>query len=85
MNYGDIGWAGMDWIKLAQDTDKWRTLVSTANVGNILSSYTTGDYSRKIQLSSKEFYWMTTGVMCNPWEVKTNLMTFIGSYDGSNT
>jgi hypothetical protein len=25
----EIGWDGMDWINLAQDSDQWRTLVST--------------------------------------------------------
>jgi hypothetical protein len=24
----EIGWDGMDWIYLAQDTDRWRTLVT---------------------------------------------------------
>jgi hypothetical protein len=26
---GEIGWDGMDWIDLAQDWDRWRTLVNT--------------------------------------------------------
>jgi hypothetical protein len=25
----EIGWGGVDWINLAQDTDQWRALVST--------------------------------------------------------
>jgi hypothetical protein len=25
----EIGWDGMDWIDLAQDRDRWRTLVNT--------------------------------------------------------
>jgi hypothetical protein len=29
MDVGEIGWGGMDWIDLAQDTDQWRALVST--------------------------------------------------------
>jgi hypothetical protein len=24
-----VGWDGMDWIDLAQDTDQWRALVNT--------------------------------------------------------
>jgi hypothetical protein len=28
MGLGEIGWGGVDWIGLAQDTDKWRTLLS---------------------------------------------------------
>jgi hypothetical protein len=24
----EIGWGGMDWIDLAQDTDQWRALVN---------------------------------------------------------
>jgi hypothetical protein len=27
-NLGEIGWGGMDWIDLAQDTDQWRALVN---------------------------------------------------------
>jgi hypothetical protein len=29
MDLRDIGWDGMDWIKLAQDRDQWRALVNT--------------------------------------------------------
>jgi hypothetical protein len=25
----EIGWDGVDWIDLAQDTDRWRALVNT--------------------------------------------------------
>jgi hypothetical protein len=25
----EIGWRGMDWIHLAQDSDEWRTFVNT--------------------------------------------------------
>jgi hypothetical protein len=25
----EIGWGGMDWIDLAQDSDQWRALVNT--------------------------------------------------------
>jgi hypothetical protein len=28
MDLLDIGWSGVDWIGLAQDRDKWRTLVN---------------------------------------------------------
>jgi hypothetical protein len=28
MNLGEIGWGSVDWIGLAQDTDKWGALVS---------------------------------------------------------
>jgi hypothetical protein len=27
MGLGEIGWSGMGWIGLAEDRDKWRTLV----------------------------------------------------------
>jgi hypothetical protein len=47
----------MDWIYLAQDGDQWRALVNTAirlrvpiNVGNFLSSFATGGFSRRSQL-----------------------------------
>jgi hypothetical protein len=28
MDLGDIGWDGMDWINLAQDSDQWKALVN---------------------------------------------------------
>ena len=28
MDLQEVGYGGMDWIKLAQDRDRWRTLVS---------------------------------------------------------
>jgi len=29
MDLQKVGWGGMDWIYLAQDRDRWRTLVNT--------------------------------------------------------
>jgi hypothetical protein len=29
MDVGEIGWEGVDWMHLAQDTDQWRVLVNT--------------------------------------------------------
>jgi hypothetical protein len=29
MDFREIGWDGMDWIDLAKNRDKWRTLVYT--------------------------------------------------------
>jgi hypothetical protein len=29
IDLGEIGWKGMGWIDLAQDSDQWRALVST--------------------------------------------------------
>jgi hypothetical protein len=28
MDLQEVGWGGMDWIDMAQDRDRWRTLVS---------------------------------------------------------
>jgi hypothetical protein len=28
MDLQEVGWVGMDWIELAQDGDRWRTLVN---------------------------------------------------------
>jgi hypothetical protein len=28
MDLGEVGWDGMDWIDLAQDSDQWRALVN---------------------------------------------------------
>jgi hypothetical protein len=43
----EIGWDGMDWIELAQDSNKWRPLVKMVmnlrvpqNVGKFLSNCT---------------------------------------------
>jgi hypothetical protein len=54
MNLREIGWGGMDWIDLAQVTDQWRAVVNTVmnllvewNIGKFLSSFTTGDFSRR--------------------------------------
>jgi hypothetical protein len=29
MDLGEIGWGGVDWICLAQDKNRWRTLVNS--------------------------------------------------------
>jgi hypothetical protein len=29
MDHSERGWAGMDWIDLVQERDKWRALVNT--------------------------------------------------------
>jgi hypothetical protein len=29
MDLREIGWDGMDWIKLAQNSDQWRAIVNT--------------------------------------------------------
>jgi hypothetical protein len=29
MDLREVGWDGMDWIGLAQDTDQWRDVVNT--------------------------------------------------------
>jgi hypothetical protein len=51
IEFREIGWGGMDWIDLAQDSDQWRDLVNTVmNLRVFLSSYTTGGFSRKAQL-----------------------------------
>jgi hypothetical protein len=58
MDLREIGWGGMGWIGLAQNRDQWRALVNTVmnlrvpqNVGNFLSSCTTGGFSRRAQLN----------------------------------
>jgi hypothetical protein len=54
MGLRQIGWGGVDWIGLVQDSDKWRALVNAVmnlrvikNVGKFLSSCATGGFSRR--------------------------------------
>jgi hypothetical protein len=53
MGLREIGYYGMDWTDLAQDSDQWRAIVNTVinlrvaqNFGKFLSSCTTGDFLR---------------------------------------
>jgi hypothetical protein len=57
INFREIGWGCVNWIDLAQDRDQWTALVNTVmnlpvlyNVGEFLSSCTTGGFSRRTQL-----------------------------------
>jgi hypothetical protein len=57
MDLREIGWDGVDWIALAQDSDRWRALVNTVmnirvplNAENFLSGCTSGSFSRGAQL-----------------------------------
>jgi hypothetical protein len=36
MDLKEIGWKDVDWIDLAQDRDKWRSLVNTVKCGERL-------------------------------------------------
>jgi len=54
MNLQEVGCGYMDWIGLAQDRDRWRTLVSTVmnlrvprNAGNFLTSCKPVSFSRR--------------------------------------
>jgi hypothetical protein len=56
MDLREIGWDGMEWIHLAQDSDQWRALVNTVmnlrvpqNAGKFLSSCKIGGFSRRAQ------------------------------------
>jgi hypothetical protein len=57
MDLREIGWDGMDWSDLAQDSDQWRALVNTVmnlrvpyTAGKFLSICTIGGFSRRAQL-----------------------------------
>jgi hypothetical protein len=57
MDFGEMGWRGIDWIGLAQDRDKWRALANAVlslwvpqNAGRLSSGSTTGGLSSSAQL-----------------------------------
>jgi hypothetical protein len=58
MDVGEVGWADVDWIGLAQDRDKWRALVNVVtnlrapqNAGKLSSDCSTnGGLSSGVQL-----------------------------------
>jgi hypothetical protein len=57
MDRGEIGWGAMDWIDLADDTDKWKALVNAVmnqrvsqNSRNFLSGCRIGGFSRRAQV-----------------------------------
>jgi hypothetical protein len=57
MDLREVEWRGIYWIDLAWDRDQWMAFVNTVmniqvlqNIGNFLSSCTTGDFSRKAHL-----------------------------------
>jgi hypothetical protein len=58
MDPKEIGGSGVEWINVARDRDKWRVLVNrvmnlfvSRNFGKLLSSCTTGGFSRGTQLN----------------------------------
>jgi hypothetical protein len=57
MDLREIGWDGVDWMDMAQDSDQWTALVNTVlnlrdplNAGKFLSSCTIVGSSRRAQL-----------------------------------
>jgi hypothetical protein len=37
MDLREIGWGSVDWIRLAQDRDRWRALVNTVMILRVLA------------------------------------------------
>jgi hypothetical protein len=61
MDLGEVGWGGVDWIDLAQDSDQ-RALVNSVmnlrvpeNVGKSFIGCTTGSFSRSVPLREVNF------------------------------
>jgi hypothetical protein len=57
MDLGEVGWGDVDWVGLAQDRNRWRTLVNSVlnlrvpyNAGKLSSGLTTGGLSSSAQL-----------------------------------
>jgi len=57
MHLEEVGWAGMDWIDLAQDRDMWQALVNAVmnlwvpkNAGNFLTSSGPVSFSKRTLL-----------------------------------
>jgi hypothetical protein len=53
----EVGWVGMDWIRLTEDRDQLRAVVNTAmnlwfpsNASKYSSRCTTGGFSRRAEL-----------------------------------
>jgi hypothetical protein len=64
LDFKDIGWECLDWIRLAHDRHRWQAVVSTVinlhiqyNVGNFLTSPGTSSFSRRTLLH-------VVGLMC---------------------
>jgi hypothetical protein len=63
MDLVEVGWGDVDWIALAQDRDKWRTLVNWVlnlrvplNAGKLSSVLPTRDLSSSAQLLTVSQY-----------------------------
>jgi hypothetical protein len=62
MDHVEMGRGGVDWIGLAEDTDRWRALVNavmnrrvTQNAGSLSSGCTTGVLSSNAHLHGCSF------------------------------
>jgi hypothetical protein len=63
INLGEIGWGGMDWIRLTQDMNKWKALMNTVmnlwvpySTRNFLSNCTNGGFSITAQLHEISYF-----------------------------